>query len=139
MNPIEFKLYATAFDILIQMELTFHTIKILIYQSIIPSKAQQHGGQVNNNAFFVTFVGLAYQCKDIVFRFIIKYNSFIIIRKKTQGFKTWGVCCVGKEKVKGLRPPILEHLKEKKPKACKPKVLLVLSRRKLGVQHPLVA
>jgi hypothetical protein len=77
-----------SFDILIQMELTFHTIKILIYQSIILSKAQQHGGQGNNNTFFVKFVGLANQCKDIVFRFIIEYNSFIIIRKKTQGFKT---------------------------------------------------
>jgi hypothetical protein len=63
------------------MELTFHIIKILIYQSIIPSKAQQHGGQVNNNAFFVAFVGLAYQCKDIVFRFIIEYSSSISIRR----------------------------------------------------------
>jgi hypothetical protein len=44
-----------SFDILIQMELTFKTIKFLIYQSIIPSKAQQRGGQVNNNAFFVAF------------------------------------------------------------------------------------
>jgi hypothetical protein len=77
-----------SFDILIQMELIFHIMKILIYQSIIPGKAQQHGGQVNNNAFFVRFVGLAYQCKDIVFKFIIEYSSLIIIRKKTQGFKT---------------------------------------------------
>jgi hypothetical protein len=42
-----------SFDILIQMGLTFHTIKNLIYQSIIPSKAQQHAGQVTKNAFFV--------------------------------------------------------------------------------------
>jgi hypothetical protein len=42
---------------------------------------------------------------------------------------------MGKEKVKGLGPPILEHLK-KNPKACKPQVLLVLSRRKLGMQGP---
>ncbi len=88
LNPIQFKLHAMSFDILIQLELTFHTMKILIYQSIIPSKAQQHGGQVNNNAFFVAFVGLAYQCKDIVFKFIIEYSSLIIIRKKTRGFKT---------------------------------------------------
>jgi len=88
LNPIQFKLYAMSFDILIQMELIFHKIKILIYQSITPSKAQQHGGQVNNNAFFVAFVGLAYQCKDIVFIFIIKYSSLIIIKKKTRGFKT---------------------------------------------------
>jgi len=84
-----------SFDILIQMELTFHIIKILIYQSIIPSNAEQYGGQVNNNAFFVAFVGLACQCKDIVFRFIIEYSSLIVIRKKNLRLQDLGCLFCG--------------------------------------------
>ncbi len=125
-----------SFDILIQMELTFNKIKILIYQSIIPSKAQQCGGQVNNNAFYVAFVGLAYQFKDIVYRFIIKYSNLIIIKKKTWGFKTWGVCSVGKEKVKGLVPMFVEHLKKKNPRLASSGCFLFCQEENWGCKAP---
>ncbi len=125
-----------SFDILIQMEFTFHTMKILIYQSIIPCKAQQHGGQVNNNAFFVAFVGLANQCKDTVFKFIIEYSSLIVIRKKTRGFKTQDVCCVGKEKVEGLGPSILEHLKKKNHRLVNPRCFLFCQEENLECKAP---
>jgi hypothetical protein len=125
-----------SFDILIQMELTFHKIKILIYQSIIPSKTQQCGSQVNNNAFFVAFVGLAYQCKDILFRFIIEYNSLIIIKEKNSRLQDLGCLLPGQGESR--RPCAFDFgtFEKKKPKACKPPMLLVFSRRKLGVQGP---
>jgi hypothetical protein len=125
-----------SFDILIQMGLTFHTIKNLIYQSIIPSKAQQYASQVTNNAFFVAFVGLAYQCKDIVFRFIIEYSSLIIIRKKHLRLQDLGCLLCGQGLSRGPWAPDSRTFEERKPKACKPQVLLVLSRRKFGVQGP---
>jgi hypothetical protein len=71
-----------------------------------------------------------------VYRFIIKYSNLIIVKKKTWGFKTWGVCYVGKEKIKGLALMFVEHLKKKNPRLASSRCFLFCQEENWGCKAP---